>query len=82
MAVDHQGFLFECDLNMVRASEPKDFRCEDLRSWAETERTAITHAREQGWFVGTIRVTKGAPQSQVRSVRRVLCPACRWWVGL
>jgi hypothetical protein len=75
MSVVHQGFKFECDVRYMSGTTPC---CEPFKSDAETERTAIAHAREANWAIVTIRVTRGLPKSKTRSVRRVACPACRW----
>lgn len=81
MSIKHNGFTFACDMNHVRSSGDA-FACEPFKTDAQTERTAIAHAREAGWFIGTIRITKGAPQSSVTSMRRVLCRSCSWWIGV
>lgn len=80
MSIKHNGFTFDCDMNHMRAAG--DARtCAPFTTAAKTERTAITHARDAGWFVGTIRIVHGLPQSAVETKRRVLCRGCSWWIG-
>jgi hypothetical protein len=79
MTVAHNGFTFSCDSNNFRLS---DEHCPDFDSDAKTERTAIAHARAKGWFIGTIRITKGGSARLRESVHRTLCPHCKWFVGV
>lgn len=73
----HNGYTLTCDVPREHYQSINSFTAK-----AKTERTAIEHARAKGWFVGVVRITAGGfPKSRVESVRRILCPACKWIVG-
>jgi hypothetical protein len=74
----HQGFKLTCDSQRPYSEHRPDTFVADN---ARTERTAIEHARAAEWFVGNVRVTSGIPKRNRQTVRRVLCPVCRWLVG-
>lgn len=70
--IAHRGFDFLCD----------EYACQArIEVPSETERTAILHARADGWFIGRVRITAGIPVSRIRSKRVELCPMHRGLVG-
>jgi hypothetical protein len=75
MSIEHKGYKFIC------SGPCTDVTRGILEVKAGTRRTAIRKAREKDWFVGIVRVTVGLPKSKIRSVRRELCPCCKWIVG-
>lgn len=77
MSIEHNGFTFSCALGTKEQGHG------ELTVRAKTERTAIEHARADGWDVLWVRATLGVPNGKVaRSVRLVFCPGCAFLVGV
>ncbi|HEY4057078.1 MAG TPA: hypothetical protein VGM39_10745 [Kofleriaceae bacterium] len=75
MSIKHNGYTFSCVLGGAPHRE--------LVVHARTERTAIEHARSEGWDVLRMRAVAGVPKNkEARTVRVVFCPGCAWYFGV
>lgn len=74
MGIVHNGFTFRCDVNRF-VEVCVTFNAEAAR----TRKTAVRHARAMGWAIVRLRITSGGVAP---SINLVMCPRCKWLVGL
>lgn len=72
--MNHKGFVFTCDGYCGNTIAK-------LEVAVSSRRTAVRKAREERWFIGTVRITSGFPKSKIRTQKRTFCPACTWMIG-